>query len=330
MKTLVTGASGLVGSSVIRELLSQGRDVRAFTLKGCDMSNIEALKDRIEIVEGDLLDMDSIRSAMKGCDIVYQIAARYTLWAKNPQIFYDINVQGSANVMETALEQGVKKVVYTSSIASVGAYGPENPADENAVYNLWDTGNHYIRSKYLGEQEAVKYYKKGLPVVIVNPTVVTGVRDQVPTPSGKTIVDMLNNNMPAYIDGGINIVDVEDVAKGHVLAELKGRVGERYILGNTNLTLKEYTHMIARLANVDPPKFKMPYNLLLYISYVVELISKITRKEPLVTVSTVKLAKKYMYYDCSKAVNELGLPRTPVEETVTKAIDWFRENGYVK
>jgi dihydroflavonol-4-reductase len=330
MKTLVTGGAGFIGSSVVRELLDQGRDVRVFELKGSNTSNLDDIRNDIEIFEGNLLDVESVKEAMKGCGVVYQMAALYAMWAKNPQIFYDVNVQGSVNVLETAMEQGVEKVVYTSSIAAVGSYGPDTIADENVEYNLWDTGDHYLRTKYLGEQEAKKYHEKGLPVVIVNPVVATGIRDVTPTPSGKTIVDMLNNNMPAYIDGGMNIADVEDIGKGHVLAEQKGQLGERYILGNQNVTIKEYVDMIAKIGGVPAPKFKMPYGALLCLGYVFQGISKITGKEPQTTASAVKVGSKYMYYDCSKAVNELGLSQTPVEETIGKAINWFRENGYVK
>ncbi len=330
MKTLVTGGAGFIGSSVVRELLKQGRELKVFVLKGSDISNLDDVKDDIEIYEGNLLDVESIKGAVKGCNVVYQMAALYAIWVKNPKLFYDVNVQGSINVLGAAMEEGVEKVVYTSSTAAVGAYGPDVIADETSEFNLWDTGDHYIRTKYLSELEAKKFYEKGLPVVIVNPVVATGVRDITPTPSGKTIVEMLNNRMPAYIDGGVNIADVEDIAKGHVLAEEKGKLGERYILGNENMTLKEYTSMIAEVGAVDPPKFKMPYMLLLGLSYMFEGISKITGKEPQTTASTVRVGSKYMFFDCTKAVEELGMPQTPVEETIAKAVDWFKENGYVE
>ncbi len=329
MKTLVTGAAGFVGSNVVRELLKKGSEVKTLILKGSDTSNLEALKNDIEFADGNILDKASIKSALHGCDTVYHIAALYSLWKPDPKIFYDINVNGTKNVLEASLEHGVNKVVYTSTIGVIGAYGPDSVVDETADFNLWDTGDHYVRSKHLAEREAIKFFEKGLPVVIVNSGVAIGIRDVTPTPSGKSIIDIVTGKMPAYIDGGINVADVEDIAQGHVLAEEKGKPGERYILGNKNLTIKEFSELVAKIAGVKPPSFKMPYLPLLGLGFVFENISKLTKKEPQTSVAAVKLGSRYMFCNSSKAVNELGLNQTPTEETIEKSITWFREHGYV-
>ena len=328
MKTLVTGATGFIGSSLVRELLKDGVEVRVMVRENSDTRNIDGLD--VEKVYGDIRDGESVKAALQGCDTFYQTAALYAFWVPNNKEFYDINVEGTKIALNAALEQGVEKVVYTSTIVAVGCYEADNPINEEAEYNLWETGDHYCRSKYLGEVEAKKFCEKGLPLVIVNPAGVIGVRDIKPTPSGKMIVDVINGKIPGYIDGGINFVDVEDVARGHILAAQKGRVGERYILGNENLSIKDYYELIGEVSGVEPPKRKIPYFLAIMLSYGYQLASSITRKPPVLTPSMVRMGSKYAYYDCSKAVNELGLPQTPIRETVEKAVKWFQENGYVK
>ncbi len=328
MKALVTGATGFIGSSVVRELLKDGVEVRVLVRKTSDTRNINGLD--VEKAYGDIRDKESVKSALKGCDTFYQTAALYSFWVPDNKVFYDINVEGTKAALSAALEQGVEKVVYTSSIVAIGSSGPDKLANEETEYNLWDTGNHYSRSKYLGEIEAKKFCERGLPVVIVNPAEVIGVRDIKPTPSGEMILDVVNKKMPGYIDGGVNLVDVEDVARGHILAAQKGRVGERYILGNENLSVKDYLGLIAEIAGVEPPKMKLPLSLALMLGYGYQLVSSVTRKPPVITPSVVRMGSKYLYYDCSKAVKELGMPQTPIRTTIEKAINWFKENGYIK
>ncbi len=257
MKTLVTGATGFIGSSLVRELLKDGVEVRVLVRETSDTRNIDGLD--VEKAYGDIRDSESMKSALKGCDTFYQTAALYTFWAPNSKVFYAINVEGAKTALNAALEQGVEKVVYTSTIATIGAHGADSPANEEAEFNLWETGDHYCRSKYLGEVEALNICKKGLPLVIVNPAMVIGVRDIKPTPSGKMIVDVINKKMPGYIDGGMNLVDVEDVARGHILAAQKGRIGERYILNNENLPVDYYFRSIGEISGVEPPKLKIPH-----------------------------------------------------------------------
>jgi dihydroflavonol-4-reductase len=328
MKTLVTGATGFIGSSLVRELLKDGVEVRVMVRENSDTRNIDGLD--VERVYGDIRDGESIKSALQGCDTFYQTAALYAMWMPNNKVFYDINVEGTKTALNTALEQGVEKVVYTSTIAAVGAYGADKPANEDVEFNMWNTGSHYSRSKYLGEMEAKKLCEKGLPLVIVNPAGVIGVRDIKPTPTGQMIVNVINGKMPGYIDSGMNMIDVEDVARGHILAAQKGRIGERYILGNENMPIKDYFDLIGEVAGVEPPGRKMSYSVALVFSYAFQFISNITRKPPVIAPSMVRTSASYAYFDCSKALNELGLPQTPIRETIEKAVNWFRDNGYVK
>ena len=328
MKTLVTGANGFIGSSLVRELLKDGVEVRVLLRENSDTRNIDGLD--VEKAYGDIRDGASMKAALKGCDTFYQAAALYAFWVPDNRVLYDINVEGTKTALDAALKQGVEKVVYTSTIAAVGFYGAESPANEDVEYNLWDSGDHYSRSKHLGEVEAKKFCEQGLPVVVVNPAGVVGVRDIKPTPTGQMIVDVLNRKMPAYPDMGMNFVDVEDVARGHILAAQKGRVGERYILGNENMLLRDYFQLIGEVAGVQPPARGMPYALGIAMAYCLQLLSAITRKPPLMTPSMARMSGSRAYFDCSKAVNELGFPQTPIRTTIEKAVNWFRENGYVK
>jgi len=328
MKALVTGATGFIGSSLVRELLKDGAEVKVLVRKNSNTTNTEGLD--VERAYGDIRDGESVKAALKGCDTFYQTAALYVLWAPDMRALYDINVEGTKAALNAALEQGVEKVVYTSSIAAVGYYGPDMLADEDVGFNLWDTGDHYTRSKYLGEIEARKICEKGLPLVIVNPAGVIGVRDIKPTPTGKVILDVINKKMPAYMDGGVNLVDVEDVARGHILAAQKGRIGERYILGNANMTVRDYFALVGEVSGVTSPRLKAPYSVAIGMAYLSQFVANITRKPPVMTPPGVRMAKRYAYFDSSKAVNELSFPQTPVGTTIEKAVNWFRENGYVK
>ena len=327
MKSLVTGATGFIGSSIVRELLKDGKDVKVLIRENSDTRNIDGLD--LERCYGDILDGGSVKAALEGCDTFYQTAALYTWWVPNPKTIYDMNVEGTKTTLNAALEKGVEKVVYTSSIAAIGCHGADCAANEQSQFNMMKSGEHYAISKHLGEVEAMKFVEKGLPAVIVNPAMVLGVRDIKPTPSGQVIVNVLNRKMPGYFKSGMNVVDVEDVARGHILAAEKGRIGERYILGNENMEMKQFLDLIGEVSGVEPPKRRLPRVAGLALGYMYQSLSKITGKPPLITPAALRLITAYAYFDVSKAVNELGLPQTPIRETIGKAVNWFRENGYV-
>lgn len=327
MKKLVTGSTGFIGSAIARELIQEGEEVKVFIRKTSDTRNIDSLD--VEKVYGDIRDGDSMKRALTDCDTLYFTAAYFAHWAPNPKLLYEVNVGGTKASLKAALEAGVEKVVYTSTNNAIAASGPE-PATEEKAFNYWESGDHYSMSKYIAENEARIYAVRGLPVVIVNPTLVIGTNDIKPTPSGQMIIDVVNQKMPGYIDGGINIIDVEDVARGHILAAKKGRTGERYLLGNRNITIKDYLKLIADIAGVKPPAVKLPYPVALALGTIFELVSFITKKPPVVTAGEVRIGRMTEWYDCSKAVNELGLPQTPVDMTIRKALHWFEENGYLR
>jgi dihydroflavonol-4-reductase len=326
MKKLVTGSTGFIGSAITRELLKEGVEVKVLIRKTSDTRNIDSLD--VERVYGDIRDCDSMKKALKGCDTLYLTAAYFAHWAPDPKLLYEVNVGGTKATLKAALEAGVKKVVYTSTNNAIAASGPV-PANEEKAFNYWEARDHYSMSKYIAENEARIFITRGLPIVIVNPTLVIGVNDIKPTPSGQMIIDVARRKMPGYIDGGVNIIDVEDVARGHILAAKKGRVGERYLLGNKNITVHDYLWLIADIAGVKPPVLKLPYHLALSFGYAFELLANLTKKPPVVTASEVRIGKMTEWYDCSKAVSELGLPQTPIDVTIRKALDWFRQNGYL-
>jgi len=327
MKKLVTGATGFIGSAITRELIKDGEEVKVLIRKTSDTRNIDKLD--VERAYGDIRDGDSIKRALIDCDTLYFTAAYFAHWAPDPKLLYEVNIGGTKASLKAALEAGVEKVVYTSTNNAIAASGAV-PANEEKAFNYWESGDHYSMSKYIAENEARIFVTRGLPVVMVNPTLVIGTNDIKPTPSGQMIIDVVKQKMPGYIDGGINIIDVEDVARGHILAAKKGRVGERYLLGNRNITVYDYLKLIADIADVRPPAVKLPYHLALALGYVFEFGASITKKPPVVTASEVRIGKMMEWYDCSKAVNELGLPQTPIRVSIEKAINWFKENGYIK
>jgi dihydroflavonol-4-reductase len=328
MKKLVTGATGFIGSAIVRELIRDGEDARVLIRKTSNTRNIDNLD--VERAYGDIRDGDSMRKALKGCDTLYYTAAHFAHWTPDKKLPYEINVEGTKTSLNAALDAGVERVVYTSTNNTMGAHGADIPANESAEFNHQDTGDNYSISKYLGEIEAKKFVAKGLPIVIVNPTIVIGAHDIKPTPSGKMIIDIANKDMPGYIEGGVNIIDVEDVARGHILAAKKGRVGERYLFGNENMSVSDYFRLISEVAGVKPPKIKIPYYLAIALGYMFELGAYITKKPPVTTASEVKIGRKYEFYDCSKAVKELGLPQTPIRASIERAVNWFKENGYIR
>lgn len=329
VKALVTGATGFVGSSVVRALLGSGYEVRGLARANADLRNVGDLD--IELAAGDVRDPASLSSAVVGCQQVYHLAALYSYWWRPRSDFYDINVEGTRNVLRAAQGAGVERVVYTSSVATLGLPQDGSPGTEDTPVALADMIGDYKRSKFLAEEVARDFADAGLPVVIVNPSTPVGVRDIKPTPTGRTIVDFLNGRMPAYLDTGLNIVDVEDVAQGHLLAAEKGRVGERYILGHENLTLKEILGILADLTGKLAPTTRLPYYPILLLSYMYAAVCRaLPGREPQMTPATVRLARKRMFFDSSKAVQELGFPQTPARDALRKAVDWFREHGYVR
>ncbi len=326
MTTVVTGAAGFIGSAVVRRLLARGRKVRAVVEPNASLRNLEGVP--VEIFEGDITNRERMGQAMAGAEVVYHLAAIYRLWLPDPRLMYEVNVEGSKTVLFAAMAAKVKRVVYTSSIAAVGRPKTGDMADETTEFNLWDEANDYVRSKWLGERDALRFAREGLPVVVVNPAFPMGERDIGPTPTGKFIVEALNERMPGYADGGFNVVDVEDVAEGHILAEEKGRIGERYILGNHNVTYKEFYDVVTDIGHVKPVRLKIPTPALLALSWAMEKGAVLRGVEPRITTDSARYAARKLWFDCKKARTELGMPQTPLRDTISRAIQWFRKNGY--
>jgi dihydroflavonol-4-reductase len=326
MKSLVTGASGFVGGAVVRALVAAGVEVRIIARPGNDLRHLAGLP--MERVEGDLRNKDSLLRALQGCRHLYHIAAHYALWAKDPSIFYDVNVTGTRTLLEAAREAGIERTVYCSTIGAIGLPPGGGLGTETTPVSIDQMAGHYKRSKYLAEQEVLKLARDGFPVVIVNPSAPVGTGDVKPTPTGQVIVDFMKGRMPAYIETGMNLIDVDDVAAGHLVAMEKGRVGERYILGNTNLMLREVFEILSRLTGVKAPTIKLPRLAILPLAYMTDWIASVTNTPPRIPLEGIRMAKYKMHYDCSRAIKELGLPQTPVETALDKAVRWFRDYGY--
>ena len=326
MKTLVTGATGFIGSAVVRQLVERGREVRCYIEPGVARSNLDGLD--VEIVEGDINDRDRVGKALEGCDRLYHLAAIYRLWLPDDSQMYEVNVEGTKTVLFAAWKADLEKVVYTSSIAAVGQDPERELADESCEFNLWHDSNHYIRSKWLSERDALRFAREGLPLVVVNPAFVFGERDIGPTPTGRFVVDTLKGDVPGYPEGGFNVVDVEDVAAGHLLAEERGKVGERYILGNHNITYKEFYDAVTEVGGCKPITRKLPTRLLWGMAWAMEKVADYTQKAPQITYKSARYASRQLWFDCRKAHDQLGMPRTPLRDTIEKSIQWFRSNGY--
>jgi dihydroflavonol-4-reductase len=325
---LVTGGTGFVGTHVVRALLAEGRPVRCLVRPGSPRGNLEGLS--VEIVEGDLNDPQSLTRALSGVSTLYHVAADYRLWTRDPRELYRTNAGGTDNILKAASEARVERVVYTSSVAALGLKEDGTSADEATPAERSRIIGHYKKSKYDAERVAEGWATRGLPVVIVNPSTPIGERDIKPTPTGQMIVDFLNRRMPAYVDTGLNLIDVRDVAAGHLLAAAKGKVGQRYILGNRNLTLKEILDTLAQLTGLPSPTLRLPHWIPLTVAAADTALSRLTGRAPRVSLESVRMSTHKMFFDAGKAVRELGLPQTPVEEPLARAVEWFRTNGYVR
>jgi dihydroflavonol-4-reductase len=332
MKAFVTGGTGFMGSAVVRALLDDGQEVKALAREGSDQRNLKGLD--LEVVRGDITDRESIRSAMKGCDTVYHLAAQVDFWLPPDQLhrFYEVNVEGTKNVMSAALDQGVSRVVYTSTISTIGANGKDRPTTEENSFNLWNMCMDYERSKYSAEFETWRFAARGLPVVAVLPAAPLGARDIKPNPIGQLILDYLSGKVPAYMVGGGNFIDADDLGLGHVLAGRVGKPGERYILGSENLATVDFFKMLEDVSGVRAPSLRLPYSAALAAAHLLESISnRVTKKPPLLTVPLIQFSSKYYFADTSKAKKELGFqPRSTVQRAAIKAIEWFLDNGYLK
>lgn len=324
MKALVTGATGFVGAAVARRLREAGHEVRALVRPRADRHNVEGRG--IETVEGDLTDRASLARAVRGCQAVFHVAADYRLWVPSPAAMYAANVKGTRSVLQAAGEAGVERIVYTSSVATLGLRADGLPADEETPSTLDDMIGHYKRSKFLAEEVVHTMAASGTPVVIVNPSTPIGPGNVKPTPTGRMIRDALAGRMPAYVDTGLNVVHVDDVATGHLLAYERGQIGRRYILGGTDMTLKEILTELAHIAGRRPPRWRLPQRALLPIAYLAEGWAHVSGREPLTTVDGVRLSAKRMYFSSARAARELGYggatrePRRALED----AAEWFR------
>ena len=328
MKALVTGATGFIGSAVARALIAKGHEVRVTAREGSDLSNIQELP--VEQVTADLADANSLRRAVEGCDALFHVAADYRLWTLDPAAMYRVNVDGTMDLIRAAADAGVEHVVYTSSVATLGLNLDRSPADEETPSSLTDMVGHYKRSKFMAEEAVRKEVQaRDLPVVIVNPSAPIGPRDIKPTPTGQIILDAALGRMPAYMDTGLNVVHVDDVAEGHLLALARGKPGRRYILGGTDMTLKEILAVVAAMLGTRPPKVRLSPAVVYPIAIVNEVWARLTRKPPRVPLDGVRMAKKHMFFSSDRAVREIGYHARPADEAIHDALEWFRSVNFV-
>lgn len=327
MKAFVTGATGFLGSHVARVLADQGADLRLLVRSTSNLKNLAGLE--AETATGDLREPRSLEKAISGCDTVFHVAADYRLWVRDPNEMYRSNVGGTRTMLEAARKNGVRSVVYTSSVATIGFRTDGQPADEDSPVSLADMIGHYKRSKFMAEQLAMEAGRSGMQVITVNPTTPVGEQDVKPTPTGRIVVDFLRRKFPAYVETGLNLVDVRECARGHVAALEKGRTGERYILGGEDLTLKQILDKLGQLTGLPSPKIKLPYFFAFAAGVVDEAVTGLLlRREPRATVDTVRMGKKKMFASSAKAERELGWKIAPVDDALRRSVDWFRANGY--
>ncbi len=325
MKALVTGATGFVGAAVARTLLAAQWEVRVLARKGSDRRNLSGLP--VEIEEGDLKDVNSLERAAAGCPALFHAAADYRLGARDPSQLYEANVEGTRNILNAARRAGVQRIVYTSSVATIGIPADGTPGEEATPTSLENMIGHYKRSKYLAEEVVREAAREGMSVVIVSPSTPVGPGDVKPTPTGQLVLDAAAGRMPAYVDTGLNIVHVDDVAAGHLLAYERGKAGERYILGGEDMSLREILALIAALVGRKPPRVRLPYGLVLPMAYLAEGYAALTGHSGRITLEGVRMSRKLMFFSSAKAARELGYRSRPPVEAFADAIRWFRENG---
>jgi dihydroflavonol-4-reductase len=325
MKALVTGATGFVGAAIARALLAAHWQVRVLARKGSERRNLQGLD--VEVQEGDLTDPESLQSAARGCTGLFHAAADYRLGAPDPSQLYRANVEGTRNILAAASRAGVQRIVYTSSVATIGIPADGTPGDEATPNSLQNMIGHYKRSKYLAEEVVIEAARAGTSVVIVSPSTPVGPGDVKPTPTGQLVLDAAAGRMPAYVDTGLNIVHVDDVAAGHLLAYERGTVGERYILGGQDMSLREILALIAAQVGRRPPRVRLPYGVVLPIAYLAEAYAKLSGRSGRITLEGVRMSRKRMFFSSAKAVRELGYTHRPPAEAFKDAIRWYRENG---
>lgn len=325
---LVTGGTGFVGAHVVRALLARGQRVRCLVRASSRRTNLEGLP--VEIATGDVREAASLRAAMSGVRRVYHCAADYRLWASDPAEIRECNVTGTENVLSAAADAGVERVVHTSSVGALGLTPDGTPADERTPVSRESLVGTYKRSKHDAERVAERWASRGLPVVIVNPSTPVGDLDVKPTPTGQMVLDFVNRRMPAYVDTGLNLIDVRDVAEGHILAAERGRIGEKYILGHRNMTLKEILDTLSSITGLPSPKMRLPHWIPLTAAALDTMAARATGRPPRVPLEAVRMSRYRMFFDASRARRELGLPQSPIEQALSRAVAWFRENGYVR
>jgi dihydroflavonol-4-reductase len=327
-KVVVTGGTGFIGAHVVRALLTRGDRVQCLVRPASARNNLRDLD--VELVDGDLLDPSSLKRILRGSEVLYHLAADYRLFAPSPKELWRVNVEGTENLFEAAFAEGLRRVVYTSSVGALGTREDRLPADETTPTDRSSLIGHYKKSKYDAERVADAWARRGLPVVIVNPSTPVGELDRKPTPTGKIIVDFLAGRMPAYVDTGLNLIDVRDVAAGHLLAEAKGVIGERYILGNQNLSLRALLGLLSEIAGRPAPRIQLPHWIPLAFAAVDTARARFMGGEPAVPLEAARLATSTMFFDPSKARRQLGLPESPLRPALERAVEWFRAEGYVK
>ncbi len=328
MKVLVTGATGFIGGNLTRALLHKGYEVRTLVRPQSDRRNLQGLD--LEVFIGDLTDVPSLESALKDCEGLFHVAAAYTFWSANPKSVYDSNVTGTENILRAAARAGVRKIVYTSSESTLKIPAGNTVCESYSLNDPDTLPGDYKRSKCRAEQLVLELCSEGLPAVLVNPTTPVGPYDVKPTPTGRIIVNFINGKMPAFVNTGLNVVDVEDVAAGHILAMEKGCCGERYVLGNRNLTLQEIFGILSGITGLKAPTINIPIWTAMAAASIDEFINgRVLHRSPGIPLASVKAARKVRHFDCSAAVRDLGLPQTPVEEAFEKAVYWFYRNGYL-
>src|SRR5436305_10066788 len=329
MLVFVTGATGFLGSHVARALIEHGADLRLLVRASSNTNNIADLK--ADLVSGDLRDPASLERGISGCETVFHVAADYRLWVRDPAEMYRANVEGTRAILEAARKTGVRRVVYTSSVATMGFTSNGQPANEDSPVSLDNMIGPYKRSKYMAEQVALEAARSGVDVVIVNPTTPIGERDIKPTPTGRIIVDFLKRKFPAYVDTGLNLVDVTEVARGHLLAMEKAVPGQRYILGGVDLTLKQILDKLSALTNLPAPTVRVPHWVALgFAAFDQFFTGMIFRKEPRATIDAVRMGRKKMFASSAKAERDLGYKVLPVEDALRRAISWFQAQGYAE